>query len=146
MTRTSLVVVSLAALALAPSGASAVSGSPPATHSITYRLGSASYPPGFRMRCGKSLNVYAVLPAGPTTGFSFGGGIPVTVRVGPCHAKKGDWIKATLTDVYGHVVFISHPSPGNPRINDTGVDSHAKLIVTDLTTGYSATKDVFYAY
>jgi hypothetical protein len=142
----SLAIVSLAMLSLAPSGVSAVSGSPPATHSITYRLGSTGYPPGFSLPCGRALSLYAVLPAGPTSGFSFGGGIPTVIRIGPCHAKKGDWIKATLTDVYGHVVFISHPSPGNPRINDTGLDAHAKLVVTDLTSGASATKDVFYSY
>jgi hypothetical protein len=161
MTRISLAVVSVVALALASSGAHAaplqraaqiapaqIAIARPVLSSkvIRYRLGAVRYSPGFHPRCGPSLNAYAILGTTRTSNLSFAGGFPETIYVGPCHAKPGDWMLATLTDVYGHIAFISHPSPGNFTIKDTGNDSHAVLKITDLTTGFSVTKDVFYTY
>ncbi len=167
--RKSLAVVPLIALVAAcsggPSGHTMLPGASPqngapqsggaarrpqSTTTINYTLGSASYPSGYNPSCGTSLNIYWTnVPLGGSTTsdtFSFGGGIPWTVYVGPCHAAAGDSMTATLVDDYGHITFPTHPSPGNPTIDDTGNDSHAVMTITDNTTGASVTKDVWYSY
>lgn len=117
------------------------------TTTINYILGSATYPSGYNPSCGTSLNLYqtnGITVWAPP--FSTGGGEEWVTYVGPCHAAAGDSMTATLVDVYGHLTFPSHPSPGNFSINDTGQDSHATLTVTDNTTGASITTDVWYSY
>jgi hypothetical protein len=148
--RTSLAAISLIALAMTSSGASAQRGVArrvllPAR--ISYTLGRVRYPTKIRPRCGPALQAYAVEGAGVITGpFTFAGGIPATIYVTPCHARPGDAMTATLTDVYGHIVFVSHPSPGNFTIKDAGNDSQATLTIRDNTTGYAVTRSVWYAY
>ena len=133
--------------ALQPGGASR---HPQSITNFSYTLASASYPSGYSPSCGTSLNIYWTnVPDGGTTTsdvFSFGGGIPWTVYVGPCHAAAGDSMTVTITDVYGHITSPSHPSPGNFTVNDTGNDSHATLLVKDNTTGASVTTDIWYSY
>jgi hypothetical protein len=135
---------------LSPQRGGTQSGAHRHTMSITtinYTLGSASYPSGYNPTCGSSLNTYVIFDSGAVvTNFSFGGGQAWTVYVGPCHAAAGDSMTASLTDDYGHITFPTHPSPGNPTIDDTGNDSHAVLTITDNTTGASVTKDVWYSY
>ena len=161
MPRTSFAVVPLVALVLASSGAAPAS--PQRTlHGaatqvgvvrrallpkwIRYKLGSARYPKAYHPRCGVPLNVFAVSGHTATSVLTFAGGVPATIYVGPCHAAAGDSMTATLTDVYGHIVFLAHPSPGNFVIEDTGVDSQSTLTIRDHTTGHSATTSVWYAY
>lgn len=148
--RTSLAAISLAALLPASLGASAhvnVVRRAMFPARISYTLGRVRYPTRIRPRCGAALQVYAVEGAGVITGpFTFAGGIPATIYLTPCHARPGDSMTATLTDVYGHIMFTSHPSPGNFTIKDAGNDSQATLRIRDNTTGYSVTRSVWYAY
>jgi hypothetical protein len=114
---------------------------------ISYKLGRVRYPTRIHPRCGSALQAYAVEGAATVTGvFTFAGGIPATIYLTPCHARPGDAMTATLTDVYGHIIFVSQPSPGNVTIKDAGVDSQATLVIKDNTTGYSVTRSVWYAY
>ncbi|HYW53506.1 MAG TPA: hypothetical protein VE826_06025 [Dongiaceae bacterium] len=162
MKRTLAAVVALAALVIAAPRSSGAFVSQPAWHGgvaqisvprrpillggISYKLGRVGYPKGYRPRCGKSLNAFAIEGATVTSVFSFPGGVPITIYVAPCHAAPGDSMTATLTNVYGHVVFASHPSPGNFSIKDGGADAQATLVIKDNTTGASVTKSVWYAY
>jgi hypothetical protein len=127
ITRTSLAGLSLAALVLTSSGASARAGVAPRAMlpaRISYKLGRVRYPTRIHPRCGSALQVYAIEGAALVTRpFTFAGGIPATIYVTPCHARPGDAMTATLTDVYGHIIFVSHPSPGNFTIKDAGADS-----------------------
>jgi hypothetical protein len=148
--RAALAVICLAAPMLTSSGASAQAGVARRAMlpgRISYTLGRVRYPTKIHPRCGKALQPYAVEGAAVVTGvFTFAGGIPVTIYVTPCHAGPGDSMTATLTDVYGHIIFVSHPSPGNFTIKDAGNDSQATLTIRDNTTGYAVTRSVWYAY
>jgi hypothetical protein len=162
MTRTLAAIAVLVALVLASPGPAAASDPQPRPKGavaqisiprrpillggISYKLARVGYPKGFRPRCGTSLIAFAIEGGAATTVFSFPGGVPITIYVGPCHAAAGDSMNATLTNVYGHVNFVAHPSPGNFTIKDAGVDSQATLVIKDLTTGASVTKSVWYAY
>jgi len=162
MTRTSLAVIPLVALAITSWGAAAtpaaqravqgattqvaVVRSATGARSISYRLGPMRYRTKIRPRCGTTLRPYAIEGTATITGaFTFAGGVPASIYVTPCHAKAGDWMRATLTDVYGHIIFVP-PSPGHFTIKDAGIDSQATLTIKDMTTGYSVTRSVWYAY
>jgi hypothetical protein len=162
MTRTPAAIAVLVALVLASPAPAAASDPQPGLKStvaqlalpprpirlggISYKLGKVGYPRGYHPRCGKSLNAFAVEGGTATTVFTFPGAVPITIYVGPCHAAPGDSMNATLTNVYGHVNFVAHPSPGNFTIKDGGADAQATLVIKDLTTGASVTKSVWYAY